>query len=268
MSIDNIKVSSLSIFSKSLSKEQDIKNQLTKGFSNIIKPNQSQGAPGIFIYENHGHKFPKDFLIANFPYFRKLGVMTLFWEFSQVEQQELLDIYNASLSSEHPPSQLQINAGNRETYSDVIYEAHKAGIRIVGLDSNDARKNTHPDPYYIKCPTKQDWDDYLKEREERFDQSAVQIIKKEHNNQPYLCYLGFGHNRVHSLLGPAYSAFLIDGDYNSKSQSDKQYLDKHRSNTDIFVYSSSLDNNPCLLDVIKKPIYSSVVLDNAYFSRL
>ena len=261
MSIKKIEVSSLSIFSISVSKEQDIKKQLTKGFSDIIKPDQFQEAPGIFIYENHDHKFPKHFLITNFQYLKSLGVTTLFWEFSQTEHQELLDTYNSSLPSERPPSQLPINAIDREVYADVIYAAHQAGIRVVGLDSDDARKNSHPDPYYIKCPSKKDWDDYFKEREERFDKNAAKIIKKEHNNQPYICYLGFGHHSVQSFLGrAAYSVFLIDGDYISKSQADKRYLDTHRSNADIFVYSSSLGNN-CLLDVSKNPIYLDVLSD-------
>ncbi|STX51257.1 Uncharacterised protein [Legionella busanensis] len=268
MGKSKIDVSSLSIFSKSLRNEQHKKRQLTREFYNTIERNQSSETPGIFIYENHDHKFPKEFLIANFKYFKSLGIQTLFWEFSQVEQQELLNKYNSSSPSARPPATLEINARDKELYADIIYAAHQAGIRIVGLDSNEARKNSHPDPYYLRHPSKQDWDDYLKEREDRFDKSAVEIIKKEHNNRPYLCYLGFGHNRVQSLLGPTYSAFLIDGDYLSKSQSDKDYLDEHRGNANIFVYSTSLNNNPSLLNVTESPGYSDVILDSSLLAKI
>ena len=146
-------------FNRSVKQQNKLK-LLDKSIKTVIKNGSVEGfPPGIVINEYHSHKFPKEFLIANFQYFKSLGIETLFFEFGNDENQHLFD---QSLDSN---GTVAINSGlingDDETKA-VAAAANQAGIRIVVLDCKKAREGS---PEYFRRATKEDWNAYYERRD-------------------------------------------------------------------------------------------------------
>ncbi|KTD52641.1 hypothetical protein Lqui_0094 [Legionella quinlivanii] len=215
--------------------------QLDACIAKLIQSNSVEGfPPGIFINEHHDHIFPKEFLIANFQYFRKIGIKTFFFEFADDEDQHLFD---SALNSEGVAAlDAVVIRGNDHTKA-VAIAAIQAGIRVVVLDCKKAREGS---PEYFRHPTKEDWDAYYKKRDCIFDENARRIFNKEHQSKPYLFYSGLAHgNNNHGFPsffpGPKISLLLSDDDFNFHVNGIKEHL-----HVDEILFSRDLGRNYCL----------------------
>jgi hypothetical protein len=217
--------------------------QLDASFKTVIQSGSVEGfPPGIFINEHHEHKFPKEFLIANFQYFKKIGIETLFFEFGNDDDQ---DIFDRSLNSK---GTVAINSGvingNDDTRT-VATAAIQAGIRVVVLDCKKAREGC---PEYFRHPTQEDWDEYFKKRGLIFDENARRIFNKEHKSKPYLFYSGLAHGNNHHgfpsfFPGSKLTLLLSDDGFDFQVNGIKQHL-----YVDDIIFSQDLGRDCCLVN--------------------
>ncbi|WP_146740024.1 hypothetical protein [Legionella quinlivanii] len=196
--------------------------------------------PGIFINEHHDHNFPKEFLIANFQYFKKMGIETFFFEFADDEDQHLFD---SALNSEEVAALDSVVIRGTHKTRTVAIAAIQAGIRVVALDCKQAREGS---PEYFRHPTKEDWDTYYKKRDSIFDENARRIFNREHQSKPYLFYSGLAHgNNNHGFPsffpGPKITLLLSDDDFNFHVNGIKQHL-----HVDDIIFSRDLGRCYCL----------------------
>lgn len=141
---------------------------------------------GLFVGESHRHVSPKKFIFDNLEALRQLGVTTLFMEhFNYDTMQSYLDDYFNSESEEmHPVLAMNLSRYDQAyglispyTYTDVVRQAKKAGIRIVGIDTSLA--------YDLK-----DEDRRLK----GMNYEAQKIIRHEQGSGKYVVLLGAAHS--------------------------------------------------------------------------
>ncbi|VEG91622.1 hypothetical protein [Legionella spiritensis] len=153
---------------------------------------------GIFVNEIHHHQFPKKFLIENLDYFKQLGIQTLFFEFLLYDRhQSLLNAYFNSESDELP-AELACYLHYKDVvsgccfsgYTEIVKAAKKAGIRVVALDSYASLLSTESK---IK---RNYFDNEESVRLRSFNGLAAEIIEKEHDDKPYLVFLGLDHGYV------------------------------------------------------------------------
>lgn len=229
-------------FNRSVKQQNKLK-LLDKSIKTVIKNGSVEGfPPGIVINEYHSHKFPKEFLIANFQYFKSLGIETLFFEFGNDENQHLFD---QSLDSN---GTVAINSGlingDDETKA-VAAAAIQAGIRIVVLDCKKAREGS---PEYFRRATKEDWNAYYERRDALFDENTRRIFLKEHNSKPYLFYSGLAHGNYHHgfpsfFPGSKLTLLLSDDGFDFQVNGIKQHL-----YVDTLIFSQDLGKNYCLFN--------------------
>ncbi|MDR3504094.1 MAG: hypothetical protein P4L79_16105 [Legionella sp.] len=210
-------------FNLSIKQKNKLK-QLEVSFKTVIQNGCVDGfPPGIVINEYHSHKFPKEFLIANFQYFKSIGIETLFFEFANDNNQHIFDESLDSNGAVAINSRL-IN-GDEDTRA-VATAALQAGIRIVVLDCKKAREGS---PEYFRHPTKKDWDEYYERRDSIFDENVRRIFLKEHQSKPYLFYSGLAHGNNHHgfpsfFPGAKLTLLLSDDDFNFQVNGIKQHL--------------------------------------------
>ncbi|WED41962.1 hypothetical protein [Legionella cardiaca] len=212
------------IFFNQFTKHAKKLKQLDTSFKRVIQSGCVEGIPpGIFINEHHQHKFPKEFLIANFQYFKRIGIETLFFEFGNDDDQ---NIFDRALNNK---GVVAINSGIINGCDDtkaVATTAIQAGIRVVLLDCLKAREGS---PEYFRRPTQEDWDEYYKKRDLIFNENARRIFNKEHKSKPYLFYSGLAHGNNHHgfpsfFPGPKLTLLLSDDGFNFDVNGIKQHL--------------------------------------------
>ncbi|MFJ1269280.1 hypothetical protein ACD661_12000 [Legionella lytica] len=210
-------------FTRSINQKNKLK-QLDASFKKVIHSELVEGfPPGICINEYHSHQFPKEFLIANIPYFKRIGIETLFFEFANDENQLLFD---QSLESN---GSVAISSGlihGDESTRAVVTAALQAGIRVVALDCKKAREGS---PEYFRHPTQEDWDEFYERRDSLFDENTRRIFLKEHQSKPYLFYSGLAHANNHHgfpsfFPGAKLSLLLSDDDFDFQVDGIKQHL--------------------------------------------
>lgn len=253
------KCSKDSFFSLSIKQANKLK-QLDRSFKTVIQSGSVEGIPpGIFINEYHSHKFPKKFLIANFQYFKSIGIETLFFEFGNDDDQ---GIFDQSLDSK---GAITINSrvinGGEETRA-VAIAAMQAGIRVVVLDCKSAREGS---PEYFRRPTQEDWDKYFERRDSLFDENARRIFLKEHKSKPYLFYSGLAHGNCHHgfpsfLPGSKRTLLLSDDGFNFQVDGIKQHL-----HVDEVIFSQDLGGNFRLINDNQTIRCLNDVMDEGYF---
>jgi hypothetical protein len=223
-------------FTQSINQKNKLQ-QLDASFKKVIHSELVEGfPPGICINEYHSHHFPKEFLIANFHYFKRIGIETLFFEFANDENQPLFDQSLESNGSVTISSRLI--HGNEDTRA-VVTAAIQAGIRVVALDCKKAREGS---PEYFRHATKEDWDEFYKRRDSLFDENTRRIFLKEHQSKPYLFYSGLAHANNHHgfpsfFPGAKLSLLLSDDDFDFQVDGIKQHL-----HVDDIIFSQDLGN--------------------------
>ncbi|WP_133137458.1 hypothetical protein [Legionella rowbothamii] len=231
-----------SFFNLAIKKKNKLK-QLDASFKALIQNGCVEGfPPGIVINEYHSHKFPKEFLIANFQYFKSIGIETLFFEFANDNNQHLFDELLDGNRAVAINSRL-IN-GDEDTRA-VAMAAIQAGIRIVALDCKKAREGS---PEYFRHPTQKDWDEYYQRRDSIFDENVRRIFLKEHQSKPYLFYSGLAHGNNHHGFPSFFSSskltlLLSDDGFDFQVNGIKQHL-----YVDDTIFSEDLGRYYCLVN--------------------
>ena len=157
--------------------------------------NQSNG---ICIADtSHGMREPKQFLIDHLIELKQLGVTTLFLEFMHYDTQQLaidhhpdpetlpndFKYFFQHLDYEH--SLCNEDKSLKPGYVDLVQATRTAGIRLVGLDTNET---------YNINPTDEDGNDNYHERGAKLNNQAVNIIRKEiKSNEKYAVFCGGAH---------------------------------------------------------------------------
>jgi hypothetical protein len=227
-------------FNCSLKQKNKLK-QLDASFKALIQNGCIEGfPPGIIINEHHSHRFPKEFLIANFQYFKSIGIETLFFEFANDNNQHLFDQSLDSNGAVTINSRL-IN-GDEDTRAVATAAIH-AGIRVVALDCKKAREGS---PEYFRHPTQKDWDEYYERRDSLFDANTRRIFLNEHQSKPYLFYSGLAHGNNHHgfpsfFPGSKLTLLLSDDGFDFQVNGIKQHL-----YVDDIIFSQALGRYYCL----------------------
>lgn len=147
---------------------------------------------GVCIGEVHNHISSKKFLIDNMEALRALGVKTLFLEDILYDtMQPFLDEYFQTPDADipfivrHHQCQWDQKYGFKHpyTYENILREAKRHGIRIVGIDTSTALEVA------IKGKAKKDY----MQRTRAMNFVAQQIIKREKGDGRYLAFMGMAH---------------------------------------------------------------------------
>lgn len=148
--------------------------------------------PGLCLDDNHADPESKEMLIDGLEDLAAKGVTTLFIEHFWQEQQDLLDAYmNGAEDMELPPAlaeavrKLDEPMQGAESFKRLLAEAKKNGIRIVGLDSFDAKTPQDNDP--------RNWE----RRAARFNEGAAEVVEREKGGGKFLLMAGKRHNNTH-----------------------------------------------------------------------
>ncbi len=243
-------------------KQKNKLHQLDAAFKKLIQNSSIEGfPPGIIINEYHSHKFPKEFLIANFQYFKSIGIETLFFEFGNDNNQHLFD---ESLDSNGiVPINSRLINGDEDTRR-VAAAAIQAGIRVVVLDCKKAREGS---PEYFRHPTKKDWEEYYERRDSIFDENTRRIFLNEHKSKPYLFYSGLAHGNNHHgfpsfFPGAKHTLLLSDDGFDFQVNGIKQHL-----YVDNIIFRKDLGRNYWLADTSQQIRCLKDALDEGYVDK-
>lgn len=141
----------------------------------------------LCVGERHREVASKKFIIDNLVLLRSMGITTLFMEFFNYDtMQPYLDEYFASESDQmHPLLEMVLAQGDRlngftspYSYTDLVREAKKARIRVVGIDTSLS----------YELPTGAD-----EERIRGMNYAAQKIIQYEQGDGKCIILLGGAH---------------------------------------------------------------------------
>jgi ankyrin repeat protein len=155
--------------------------------------------PGMCLGDLHGNSDSKDFLVNNMPQLKQAGVDTLFIEHFWQEHQQLLDDYvngpaNAPIP---PPLEAAINKmESPASFQNMLVAANQHKMRIVGLDSFDAKVPQKGDP---RNPD---------HRAARFNAVAAEVVNREKGNGKFLLMAGEDHINTHFSGVPGLAQIL------------------------------------------------------------
>jgi ankyrin repeat protein len=155
--------------------------------------------PGMCLSDLHGNADSKDFLVNNMAALKQNGVDTLFIEHFWQEQQGLLDEYLGSPANTPLPPALETAVNKleaKDSFKRMLAAAKQAQVRIVGLDSFDA-----------KVP--QDGDARnLDQRAARFNAIAAEVVNREKGAGKFLLMAGEEHINTHFSGAPGLAQLL------------------------------------------------------------
>ena len=160
--------------------------------------------PGMCLNDNHGETGGKDFLTDNMASMKQKGVDTLFIEHFWEEHQPLLDEYMTGGDNDPLPKPLEefINRvlekepTMKGKFTGMLAEAKKQKMRLVGLDSFDAKTREDGDP--------RKWD----QRAAKFNAKAAEIVNREKGAGKFLLLAGDDHNNTHFSGFPGLAQIL------------------------------------------------------------
>lgn len=167
---------------------------------------------GICLDDDHGNAVSPNFLAAQMSVLKAEGVTTLFVEHFWQEQQEMLNAYQQAPPGAPLPAplheavrKLDSTAGGGTAFTQLLAAAKQEGIRVVGLDSFEAKTPEQGDP--------RKWD----HRVARFNTLAAEVVDntlkaeaagREGGPGKFVLLAGEKHNNTHDCGFPGMAQIL------------------------------------------------------------
>jgi ankyrin repeat protein len=155
--------------------------------------------PGMCLSDLHGNADSKNFLADNMAALKQNGVNTLFIEHFWQEQQGLLDEYLGSPPDTPLPPALETAITKLEapdSFRRMLAEAKQHQVRIVGLDSFDAKVPQDGD---ARNPD---------QRAARFNAIAAEVVNREKGAGKFVLMAGEDHINTHFSGAPGLAQLL------------------------------------------------------------
>ena len=157
------------------------------------------GQAGLCLDDNHGTADATNFLTDNMAGLKQQGVDTLFIEHLWQEYQPMLDDYVSGRVNDLPkPLETALGKldGGGDRFKRLVETAKAQGMRLVGLDSFEAKTPQDGDP--------RSWD----ERAVRFNATAADVVNREKGNGQFVLMAGGAHNNTHFSGFPGLAQIL------------------------------------------------------------